>query len=173
MAMTRARSAIVAGLLVLAGLGVYLLAALRNPAEPVGLADAAPAAAEDDSSNPQDPPGSVAPSAATRNAQAMLPAATAPLKRISLGRQSWKRGGMGSQALATFTVRNRNRFPIKDLEILCAFRSEDGSYATQRRRVLHDVVNTRSKKTFTDTLVGHVNLNASYGKCSLLGAARA
>ncbi|ABD88069.1 hypothetical protein [Rhodopseudomonas palustris] len=169
----RSGLAIVTGGLLLSGIGGWLLLAPQHLREPVGLAEAAPAAAEDDGSNPQTPPPAVAPGRAPREAQAMLPAAAAPLKRISLVRQSWKRGGMGSKALASFTVRNRNGFPIKDLEILCAFRSDDGSYATQRRRVLHETVKTRSRKTFTDTLIGHVNLNATYAKCRLLGASRA
>ncbi|MBB5047894.1 hypothetical protein HNR60_002651 [Rhodopseudomonas rhenobacensis] len=169
MAMTRTALAI-GSVLLLSGLGVYGLSSQQSPREPVSLAEAAPAAAEDDASNPQTPPPAAAPRN-PRDARAMLPAATAPLGRISLVRQSWKRGGMGSQALATFTVHNRNRFPIKDLEIRCAFRSDDGSYRTERRRVLPDTV--RRRKTFTDTLVGHVNLNATYGKCSLLGASRA
>ncbi len=74
MAMTRARLAIVAALL-LAGLSGMLLAPLRGH-EPVasGLADAAPAAAEDDSSNPHTQPTAAVSRRDARDAQAMLPA---------------------------------------------------------------------------------------------------
>jgi hypothetical protein len=98
--------------------------------------------------------------------------ATDPLEHLRITRQSFRRGGLGSKALVTFTLRNDNDYAVKDPEILCAFRSQDGSYATERRRTIHDTVNTRSRKTFPNTLIGFVNIKASDAKCSLLAANR-
>jgi hypothetical protein len=102
------------------------------------------------------------------------PAASAvvePLGHLRLTRQSLKRGGLGSKALLTFTIRNDNDFAVKDPEILCSFRSKDG-YATQRRRTINDTVNAKSRKAFPPTLIGFVNIKASKAKCSLLTASR-
>lgn len=98
---------------------------------------------------------------------------TVDLDRVSLLRQSFRRGGMGSRALMTFTVRNANAYDIKDLELLCAFRSRDGRYTTERRKLVAETVAMKSRKAFPMTLVGHVNVRAAKAKCSLVTASRA
>src|SRR5204862_7008899 len=103
---------------------------------------------------------------------AAAPQAAEPLGRLRLTRQSFKRGGLGSKALVTFTIRNDNDFAVKDPEILCSFRSRDGQYATERRRTINETVNAKSRKAFPPTLVGFVNIKASKAKCSLLTASR-
>ena len=95
------------------------------------------------------------------------------LDRVRLSRQSFRRGGMGSRALMTFTVRNANAYDIKDLELLCAFRSRDGRYTTERRKRVAETVAMKSRKAFPMTLVGHVNIRADRAKCSLVTASRA
>ena len=95
------------------------------------------------------------------------------LNRVSLSRQSFRRGGMGSRALMTFTVRNANAYDIKDLELLCAFKSRDGSYTTERRKRVAETVAMKSRKAFPMTLVGHINVRAAKAKCSLVTASRA
>jgi hypothetical protein len=97
----------------------------------------------------------------------------ADLDRVSLSRQTFRRGGMGSRALMTFTVRNANTYDIKDLELLCAFKSRDGRYTTERRKLVAETVAMKSRKAFPMTLVGHVNVRASKAKCSLVTASRA
>jgi hypothetical protein len=99
-------------------------------------------------------------------------AAAEPLGHLSISRQSFRRGGLGSKALVTFTLRNDNDYAVKDPEILCAFRSRDGRYSTERRRIINDTVNMKSRKTFPGTLIGYVNIKASKAKCSLLAASR-
>jgi hypothetical protein len=97
----------------------------------------------------------------------------AELNRLSLSRQSFRRGGLGSRALMTFTVRNANDYPVKDLEIACAFRSRDGRYVTERRRVIAETVSTKSRKAFPMTHMGFVNIKAEKAKCALVTASRA
>lgn len=109
---------------------------------------------------------------AAPHALARLPDA-AELSRLRLSRQSFRRGGLGSQALMTFTVRNANAYDVKDLEILCAFRSRDGRYATERRRVFDDTVGMKSRKAFPMTLMGFVNIKATKAKCAVVTASRA
>jgi hypothetical protein len=134
--------------------------------EKTSLAEPAPA---------QDP---AMPAAATPPAdQATSPAASpppeaSPLDGLKIASQSWRRGGLGSNALVTFTLRNNNDYAVKDIEIACAFNRRDGSHLTDRTRVIRDTVNMKSRKTFARMHIGFVNINASRAKCSLVAANR-
>jgi hypothetical protein len=96
----------------------------------------------------------------------------APVDGLRISSQSWRRGGLGSKALVTFTLRNGNDFAVKDVEIACAFTRRDGSHLTDRKRTLHDVVRMKSARTFARMHVGFVNVHAHKAKCSLLTASR-
>jgi hypothetical protein len=100
-------------------------------------------------------------------------AATAsPLDGLRISSQSWRRGGLGSKALVTLTLRNANDYAVKDIEIACAFTRRDGSHLTDRKRVISDIINMKSRKTYAGMLVGFVNINANKAKCSLVTASR-
>jgi hypothetical protein len=99
-------------------------------------------------------------------------AEAAPVDGLKISSQSWRRGGLGSKALVTFTVRNRNDYAVRDIEISCAFSRSDGSHLTDRKRTVHDTVNTRSQRTFARMLVGFVNISANSAKCALVTATR-
>ncbi|MET4389054.1 hypothetical protein ABIB73_004819 [Bradyrhizobium sp. F1.4.3] len=100
-------------------------------------------------------------------------AEAAGLDRLKISSQTWRRGGLGSKALVTFTVRNDNDYAVKDVEIVCAFTRRDGSHLTDRSRVLADTVSMKSRKTFARVPVGFINVNADQAKCSLVTARRA
>ncbi|WP_375159929.1 hypothetical protein [Bradyrhizobium sp. RDT46] len=104
--------------------------------------------------------------------EAQVPA-LADVGRLRISSQTWRRGGLGSKALVTFTVRNDNDYAVKDVEIVCAFARRDGSHLTDRSRVLADPVGMKSRKTFARIPVGFVNVNADQAKCSLVAARRA
>jgi hypothetical protein len=95
-----------------------------------------------------------------------------PIEGLRISSQSWRRGGLGSKALVTLRLRNANDYAVKDIEIVCAFARRDGSHLTDRRRVLRDTVNRRSRKTYSGMLVGFVNVSANKAKCSLVTASR-
>jgi len=97
----------------------------------------------------------------------------APLDRLRISSQSWRRGGLGSKALVTFTLRNRNDYAVRDIEISCAFSRRDGSHLTDRKRLIHDTVNMKSRKIFARMHVGFVNINAAKAKCALVAASQA
>jgi len=99
--------------------------------------------------------------------------AMAELGRLRISSQTWRRGGLGSKALVTFTLRNDNDYAVKDVEIICAFARRDGSHLTERSRVLADPVSMKSRKTYARIAVGFVNVNADQAKCSLVAARRA
>ena len=99
-------------------------------------------------------------------------AEAAGLDRMRISSQTWRRGGLGSKALVTFTVRNDNDYAVKDVEIVCAFTRRDGSHLTDRSRVLADTVSMKSRRTFAHIPIGFINLNAHQAKCSLVTARR-
>jgi type IV pilus biogenesis protein CpaD/CtpE len=95
-----------------------------------------------------------------------------PVDGLKISSQSWRRGGLGSKALVTFTLRNGNDYAVRDIEITCAFNRRDGSHLTERKRVIRDTVDMKSRKTFARMHVGFVNVNANKAKCSLVTASR-
>lgn len=97
---------------------------------------------------------------------------TSPLDGLKISSQSWRRGGLGSKALVTFTLRNANEYAVKDIEIACAFARRDGRHLTDRKRLIPDTVEMKSRKTFAKMHVGFVNVNADKAKCSLVTASR-
>jgi hypothetical protein len=122
-----------------------------------------PAPATD--ANPAAAPGDIAP-------PEMVAPATSPLDGLKIISQSWRRGGLGSKALVTFTLSNANDYAVRDIEIACTFARRDGSHLTDRRRIIPDTVNMKSRKRYAGMLVGFVNVNANKAKCSLVTASR-
>ena len=92
---------------------------------------------------------------------------------LKISSQSWRRAGLGSNALVTFTLRNDNSYAVKDIEIACAFSRQDGTHLTDRKRVIPDVVvNMKSRKTFSQMHIGFVNIYANKAKCAPVAARR-
>ncbi|WP_049815084.1 hypothetical protein [Bradyrhizobium sp. WSM2793] len=149
---------------IIVGCGVWMLLPLSkgNSAEPVKAELAAVEAA----------PSADAAAALSPVSEAQAPA-MADLGRLRISSQTWRRGGLGSRALVTFTLRNDNDYAVKDVEIICAFARRDGSHLTNRSRMLADPVSMKSRKTFAHIPVGFINVNADQAKCSLVAARRA
>jgi hypothetical protein len=105
-------------------------------------------------------------------AEATAPVQAAPVDGLKISSQSWRRGGLGSKAQVTFTLRNGNDYAVKDIAISCAFSRRDGSHLTDRTRTIPDTVKMKSWRTFARLHVGFVNINADKAKCSLVAANR-
>jgi hypothetical protein len=163
-----------AALLIGFGAWTYLSEDASNTAEPLQLAAAAaPEPASPPATGAKPDPGL---NTAATPVEAPSPAEAAaeipPVDGLKISSQSWRRGGLGSKALVTFTLRNGNDYAVKDIEITCAFNRMDGSHLTDRTRVIRDTVNMKSRKTFARMHVGFVNVNANKAKCSLVTASR-
>jgi hypothetical protein len=116
-------------------------------------------------------PAQVAPGVAS--AVQATPAGPPAVNRLKISSQSWRRGGLGSNALVTFTLRNDNDYAVKNIEIACAFSRQDGAHLTDRKRLIPDLaVNGKSRKTVAQMHVGYVNVNANKAKCTLVAANR-
>jgi hypothetical protein len=105
-------------------------------------------------------------------APAAGPPEAPPLNGLRISSQSWRRGGLGSKALITFTLRNDNGYAVGDIGLLCAFTRADGSPVTERRQTIHDTVKMKSRKTFARMHVGFINITANRARCTLLSASR-
>jgi hypothetical protein len=137
-----------------------------EPAAPT-TATIQPAAAP---ATPTSPPTNAALNPAA--SELAVPPEPPPINGLKISSQSWRRGGLGSNALFTFTLRNNNDYAVKDVEIHCAFTRRDGSHLTDRTRVIPDTIEMKSRKTFTRMHVGFINVNASKAICSLVTASR-
>jgi hypothetical protein len=102
--------------------------------------------------------------------EAIVPEQPAPVDRLTISSQSWRRGGLGSNAFVTMTLRNENSYAVKNVDIACAFSRPDGSHLTDRSRVIPDIVNMKSRKTFVRLHIGFINVNAAKAKCAPIGA---
>lgn len=100
------------------------------------------------------------------------PAEAAPADGLKILSQHWRRGGLGSNALVTFTLRNGNDYAVRDIEISCAFSRGDGSHMTDRTRVIHDTVRRKGRKTFARLHIGFINVNAEHARCEPVTASR-
>lgn len=96
-----------------------------------------------------------------------------PVAGVKIASQSWRRGGLGSNALFNFTLRNTNDYAVGDIKVACTFTRRDGSALTERKRVIPDaVVKTGSRKSFDRIHIGFINVNADKAKCALVAASR-
>ena len=95
-----------------------------------------------------------------------------PVDGLKISSQSWRRGGLGSKALVTLTLRNANDYAGQGHRDRLRLTRRDGSHLTDRKRVIADTVNMKSRKTYAGMLVGFVNVNANKAKCSLVTASR-
>ncbi len=163
-------------LVLMAGFGAWTLLAgyASKPAEsePVRIATTSsidpaplPAAAADAA------PGGSRIDAAATPADAVAPEAL-PVDGLRISSQSWRRGGLGSNALVTFTLHNRNPYAVKDIEIACAFSRRNGRHLTDRTRMIHGTIRKKSRRTFARLHVGFVNINAARAKCTPVAASR-
>jgi hypothetical protein len=117
-------------------------------------------------------PAESVPAAAAAPTENLPPEAAPPVEGLKISSQSWRRGGLGSKALVTLTLRNGNEYAVRDIEIFCSFTRRDGSHLTDRKRVISDAVRMKSQKTFAKMHVGFVNVHADKAKCALLAASR-
>jgi hypothetical protein len=107
------------------------------------------------------------------SAVSATPETASPADGLKISGASMRRGGLGSKALVTLTIRNTNDYAVNDIKIVCAFTDREGRYTTKRVRAINDTVNMKSRKTFPHLLVGFVSVNAVRSKCTLLSANRA
>jgi hypothetical protein len=152
----------------IAGLGAWVLSGYGGStaeSEPVRTAAAVV-------TDPAPPPGADVALDLSLPGSAGAAIEAAPVNGLKIASQSWRRGGLGSKALVTLTLRNGNDYAVRDVEISCAFARRDGSHLTDRKRIIPDTIAMKSRKTVARLHVGFVNIHADRAKCSLVTASR-
>jgi hypothetical protein len=160
---------------VIVGLATWTMISASGDAESQSVAVPLPAGPSGQNAslfNPEITATEPTPAEANTPVEANTSVETPPVDGLKISSQSWRRGGLGSNALVTFTLRNANEYAVRDIEIFCAFNRRDGSHLTDRTRTIHDTVNMKSRRTFARMHVGYVNVNADKAKCSLVTASR-
>ncbi len=165
----------VPAIFLLGGLGAWMVfsshTAVNKPLGKAGVLAAAPVQPMPNpvqdvvQFNPVNAPSDAAPADAA-------PPDVTPVDGLKISSQSWRRGGLGSKALITLTLRNDNDYAVSDIGLSCSFSRRDGSPVTERRHTIHDIVKMKSRKTFARVHVGFINITADRAKCSLLSASR-
>ncbi len=157
------RTGLVLGLLaLLAAAGGWLV----MPGSRGGIAESEPA------SSPMVESARLAAAYDAFTSEAIAPQQPTPLDRLKLYGQYWHRGGLGSNAQVSFTLRNSNDYAVKDVAIACDFVRQDGRHLTDRTRLVPGVIEMRSRKSFERLHIGFVNVNASKARCTLVSASR-
>jgi hypothetical protein len=157
------QAAVLLPVIAIAVLSAWTMGARGQSVEP-----AAQTAVAIQSTSPVDPE----PTQAKPDAAAQAPGAPA-VAGLKIASQSWRRGGLGSNALFNFTLRNTNDYAVGDIQVACTFTRRDGSMVTERKRVIPDaVVSTKGRKTFARVHIGFVNVNADKAKCVPVAASR-
>ena len=147
--------------IVVAGLSAWMLRAPPSAnSQSAAVAQEPAAVGTDQPEPPKIPPAQVA------------PIGDSSVAGLWISSQSWRRGGLGSNALVTLTLRNENDYAVKDVEIACAFSRSDGTHLTDRKRVIPDTVNMKSRKIFAHFHIGFVNIYANKAKCAPVAASR-
>ncbi|WP_439925831.1 hypothetical protein [Nitrobacter sp. JJSN] len=107
---------------------------------------------------------------AVSNSPVRVTPTVASIDGVTVLRQSLRRGGLGSKALVTLTIRNSNDYAVNQIELVCSFRNRDGGYVTARRHTIDGVVKPNSRRTFRHMMVGFVSINANRARCSVFSA---
>ena len=162
--------------LMVAAAGVWLIwpasdsdGADGDPVAQITTAAVRPSPAPDDGDTVQsNPPASTLSTGQQPAAMSEPP----PAAGLRISGQSWQRAGLGSNAQATFTLRNDNTYAVKDIEIACAFARRDGSHLTDRKRIIPVTVDPKTRKRFARLHVGFVNVHANRINCSVVAASR-
>jgi hypothetical protein len=104
---------------------------------------------------------------------AKAPAPPPAHARVALAPVKWQRGGFGAVAVATFTVRNENPFPVKDIELVCEFWARSGTRVGRQRVMLYERLPPGGARTVRDMTVGFIDQQAHTGDCWVVGVSRA
>ena len=88
----------------------------------------------------------------------MVEPAKSPLDGLTIF-LSWKGRAPAQGARAPSHAPTPNDDAVKDIEIACKFARRNGSHLTDRRRIIPDTVNMKSRKRYAGMLVG-LNVNA-------------
>jgi hypothetical protein len=81
---------------------------------------------------------------------------------------TWNRGGFDSIMMANFTVKNNNKYTIKDLGVKCLHYASSRTLIDGNDRTIYDVVADHSTKRFPNFNMGFILSQAVRSNCQIV-----
>ena len=82
----------------------------------------------------------------------------------------WHKGGFGVVMMATFKVRNRSPFDIKDIGFRCEHSAASGTRIDHSSQIVYDLVKAGATRSFSKVNMGFVHNQARSSACRIVSA---
>jgi hypothetical protein len=93
-----------------------------------------------------------------------------PELAMSLTGMKWETGAFDTILLASFTIENRNTFPVKDIMVRCSLRAPSGTNLGSADHTIYEIVAPRAKRRFVNVNMGFIHSQAQKAGCVVSGA---
>lgn len=104
---------------------------------------------------------------------AAVPSEGAGLADINLQLIRANKTGFGNVLEATFSISNRNRYPVKDLTVTCHHAANSGSVIDSNTRTIYELIPANGSTYVNDFNMGFVNTQSVRTLCEVTGFRRA
>ena len=91
-------------------------------------------------------------------------------RNVEITKWSWKKGGFDSVMIATFTFKNNNDFPVKDITVRCEHEGPSGTTIDTNIRTIYERVEPHKKHTVRNFGMGFIHSQANRSSCAVTGA---
>lgn len=95
-----------------------------------------------------------------------------PESKISIRKWNWSKGGFDTVMMATFTLRNDNPFPVKDIKIKCRLSGNSGTNIDSVEETIYNIIPATTTKTFQEVNMGFIRSQTTQASCEVESAAR-
>jgi hypothetical protein len=103
---------------------------------------------------------------------ARLPAPDASLRDIAslyitIPEFTWEKGGFGNVMVATFTIENKNPFPIKDISIACVMHAPSGTVLSEVEKTIYQIFPADGRTIVRDFSMGLIDNQSERAACKI------
>lgn len=95
------------------------------------------------------------------------------LRNVTIGSFYWDKDGFGTIMKATFVIHNRNKFPVKDVQVTCTHSANSGTKIDSNTRTVYERISSDGSKAIVGFNMGFMHSAATASKCAVTGFARA
>jgi hypothetical protein len=89
------------------------------------------------------------------------------LRKISIEKWNWHKGGFENIMLADFVFKNDNDFPVKDLTVECIHSAPSGTKIDQNTRTIYEVFPAKRTKSILKFNMGFIHSQAERSLCHI------
>jgi hypothetical protein len=95
------------------------------------------------------------------------------MRNVTIGSFYWDKDGFGTIMKATFVIHNRNKFPVKDVQVTCTHAANSGTKIDSNTRTVYERISSDGSKAIIGFNMGFIHTAATASKCAVTGFARA